>query len=68
MAQLVRMWKATIASVREVELPSRADAIYLGSLLIMSAGFWLAWQPLGLIVFGATVCVPMLIERLRRGS
>ena len=65
MAQLVRLWKATIDGVREVKLPSGADTLFLASLLVMSTGFWLAWQPLGLIVFGAMICLPMLIDRMR---
>ena len=42
-----------------------ADLVFFGALLVMCYGCWLAWEPLGFIVFGGMICLPMLIEKLR---
>lgn len=42
-----------------------ADLLFFFGLACLSIGAARAWEPLGLIVFGAFICVPMLIDRMR---
>ena len=47
---------------------SARNALAVGALAILSAGFWLAWPPLGLIVPGVVVFGLLCLDewRLRR--
>lgn len=42
-----------------------ADLVFVAALFVMCYGCWLAWEPLGFIVFGGMICLPMLAEKLR---
>lgn len=44
------------------------SALALGSLALMSVGFWLAWPPLGLIVPGGIVFGLLLYSHLTTGG
>lgn len=56
-----------LAGLRAVWLVA-PDLLFFLTLLVMSFGFWLAWAPLGPIAFGATICLPMLFDRMFRGG
>ncbi len=42
-----------------------ADLIYFAGMVVMCYGFSAAWEPLGPIVFGGMICLPMLVHRMR---
>jgi hypothetical protein len=53
------------ASVGRFAATYAADLIYFVGMLIMCYGFSAAWEPLGPIVFGGMICLPMLIQKMR---
>lgn len=41
--------------------------VFVGAMAMIGVGFWMAWTPLGLIVPGLLIALPMIIHHMRGG-
>lgn len=65
---IASLWRKLLAwsvAAWKFSITNSSDVIFMVGLVILSYGCWRAWEPLGLIVFGGMICLPMLIHRMR---